>query len=59
MAETKLIRVYTENEPKLIELRRDLTRQKGEQASYADVVRWLIEECDALQEAFDDLQEYA
>ncbi len=42
MSETKLIRVYIDDEDNLIELRRDLTREKGEQVSFADVIKWLI-----------------
>lgn len=42
MPETKHIRIYIEDEAKLIELRRARTRKKGEQASYADVVHWLL-----------------
>lgn len=43
MKETKLMRVYVEDEWRLIELRRELTREMSEQASYADVIRCLIE----------------
>ena len=40
--ETKLVRVYLNDEEQLIEMRRDLTREKGEQASFADVIHWLL-----------------
>lgn len=43
MKETKLMRVYIEDESKLNDLRRELTREVGEQGSYADVIRCLID----------------
>lgn len=39
---TKIIRIYVEDERPLIELRRLLTKQRGEQATFADVIKHLI-----------------
>lgn len=43
MKETKLIRIYVEDEPRLVKLRRQLTRRKGERASFADTVMILLD----------------
>jgi len=43
MKPVKLVKVYAGDHPKLNELRRELTREVGEQGSYADVIRCLIE----------------
>lgn len=51
---TKLIRIYTDNDDQLIKLRRHLTRQIGEQATYADAVEALL---DTLHKSYKDIKE--
>ena len=43
MKPIKIVKVYAEDHPKLNSLRRELTREVGEQGSYADVIRCLVE----------------
>ena len=51
----KLIKIYEYDHGRMCELRRRLTSERGEQASFADVVRWLI----SMMERLDGLMEDA
>lgn len=53
---TKLIRIYTDNDDQLIKLRRHLTRQIGEQATYADAVEALLDTL-AHHKSYKDIKE--
>lgn len=43
MADTKVIKVYRADDNRLLNLRERLTQQRGRQATYADVVAYLIQ----------------
>lgn len=53
----KLVKVYAGDHPKLAELRRRLTSERGEQASFADVVRWMISVVERLDGLMEDAQD--